>query len=632
MGGSENSSTHNNTAFNSKQGNRGKDPEGDFEPESKQGCDPKGTKQDHEVDNEEHDKWAIRSGWTYVGHGEWAPPEEESAGTEQADLDWDPDWVYKWRCTVDEDVRIHQEVLELGYPNRWGARKPIQTRWNLELLEELLEDYEDKDIVEWIRYGWLPSLADPRISKNHKGATDHLEALAKYIHKEQAQGAIMGPYEHIPFLGKVGISPLSTRPKKESQERRVILDLSFPVGQSVNDGIPKDSYLGFSAKLSFPKVDDFAFRIYSIGKGCMMFKVDLSRYFRQLPLDPGDYSLIGYIIDGKVYFDKVLPMGMRSAPYIAQRVTNAIAYIHRRLHYFILNYMDDFVAAEVKENIWAAYHALTDLLNKLRVDISEEKLVPPTTRLEFLRITFDSNTMTMEISEDKMKDIQQEIAGWLLRTKARRKEVESLIGKLQFMAKCVKAGRIFLSRLIQWIRGMDRKQEYSVLLEARKDIAWWGRCAQEYNGISLVWLHKEPEVDRVITTDTCLTGYGGTMKGSYFRGRFPNHIRGKNIAILEILAVMVGLKVWGHQLTGQYFWVHVDNEAVATVINTGASRDTELQKALREIALIAAKHQFVIKARHISGISNRIPDWLSRWQEPQARKAFRQHVRDSSLR
>ena len=40
-----------------------------------------------------------------------------------------------------------------------------------------------------------------------------------------------------------------------------------------------------------------------------MFKIDLSRYFRQIPLDPGHYSLIGYIIDGKVYFDKVLPMG-----------------------------------------------------------------------------------------------------------------------------------------------------------------------------------------------------------------------------------------------------------------------------------------------------------------------------------
>ena len=47
----------------------------------------------------------------------------------------------------------------------------------------------------------------------------------------------------------------------------------------------------------------------------MIFKIDLSRYFRQLPLDLGDYSLIGYIVNGKIYFDKVLPMGMRSAPY-----------------------------------------------------------------------------------------------------------------------------------------------------------------------------------------------------------------------------------------------------------------------------------------------------------------------------
>ena len=53
---------------------------------------------------------------------------------------------------------------------------------------------------------------------------------------------------------------------------------------------------------------------------------------------------------------------------------------------------------------------------------------------------------------------------------------------------------------------------------------------------------------------------------------------------------------------------------------------------LREIALIAAKHQFVLKARHISGISNRIPDWLSRWHEPEAHREFRQIAKDSSLK
>ena len=85
---------------------------------------------------------------------------------------------------------------------------------------------------------------------NHKGANEHPEQLRKYINKELHHGAVMGPYKKIPFMGSSGISPLSTRPKKGSPDRRVILDPSFPVGNSVNDGIPKHSYLGMAIKLT----------------------------------------------------------------------------------------------------------------------------------------------------------------------------------------------------------------------------------------------------------------------------------------------------------------------------------------------------------------------------------------------
>ena len=355
----------------------------------------------------------------------------------------------------------------------------------------------------------------------------------------------MGPYRNIPFSGPVGISPLSTRPKKGSTERRVILDLSFPIGGSVNDGIGKDNYLGMEAKLIFPKTDDFARRIFTLGKGCCMFKIDLSRYFRQIPMDPGDYALIGYVIDGEIYFDKVLPMGMRSAPYIAQRITNAIAFIHRQMGMFLLNYVDDFVGAEIKKQIWEAYNALTRLLDTLNVETSKDKIVPPTTRLEFLGITFDSEKMTMEISMEKIKETKDEIGKWLTKSAARRREAESLIGKLQFIAKCVRSGRIFLARLIHWIRGMDRRYLYTIPREARKDIAWWGRFIQEYNGVSLLWLIKEPSTDMVVQTDACLRGYGGICGQEYFRGRFPRQDQNRNIATLEIWAVMVALK-YGH--------------------------------------------------------------------------------------
>jgi hypothetical protein len=44
------------------------------------------------------------------------------------------------------------------------------------------------------------------------------------------------------------LSPLHSVPNKDSSERRVIVDLSFPEGESVNFGILKDEYLGLKIK------------------------------------------------------------------------------------------------------------------------------------------------------------------------------------------------------------------------------------------------------------------------------------------------------------------------------------------------------------------------------------------------
>ena len=146
-------------------------------------------------------------------------------------------------------------------------------------------------------------------------------------------------------------------------------------------------------------------------------------------------------------------------------------------------------------------------------------------------------------------------------------------------------------------------------------------------------MYKDPVTDKVIATDACLTGYGGTMGNQYFRGRFPAQYQNKNIATLEMWAVMAALRLWGQELTGKYFWIHVDNEAVASIINTGRSKDNKLQNTLCEIVLLAARHQFVIKARHmyIAGVDNRVPDWLSRWDNMEARKKFRQFAQDKGM-
>lgn len=47
-------------------------------------------------------------------------------------------------------------------------------------------------------------------------------------------------------------------------------------------------------------------------KGCLMFKRDLKRAYREIPIDPGNMIL-----------DRVLSMGLRSAAQICQRITSS---------------------------------------------------------------------------------------------------------------------------------------------------------------------------------------------------------------------------------------------------------------------------------------------------------------------
>ena len=138
---------------------------------------------------------------------------------------------------------------------------------------------------------------------------------------------MLGPFSEIPFSNKCCISPLNTVSKKDLSQRRVILDLSFPEGAAVNEGIQKDNYLGNTIDLSFPRVDDFVKLIKPKGKGCILFKQGLKWAYHQIPVDVGDVPLLGYQFEEKFDFDLYLSMGLRYAAFICQRVTNAIRYM-----------------------------------------------------------------------------------------------------------------------------------------------------------------------------------------------------------------------------------------------------------------------------------------------------------------
>ena len=97
------------------------------------------------------------------------------------------------------------------------------------------------------------------------------EQITNYLIKEASYQAVVGPFKDNHFNDPIALSPLNSVPQKDSGERRVIDDLSFPEGESVYLGILKDEYLGNTISVSYPKVDDLIHLIKLKGPGCMIF-------------------------------------------------------------------------------------------------------------------------------------------------------------------------------------------------------------------------------------------------------------------------------------------------------------------------------------------------------------------------
>ena len=99
-------------------------------------------------------------------------------------------------------------------------------------------------------------------------------------------------------LRAVPWGPISTRAKRDSCARRIILDCSWPLGVSLNEGIDKDHYLGGETNLRYPTIDKVARKIYDIRvavpvQEIMLFCENMDRAFRQLFVVPRDVPLLG---------------------------------------------------------------------------------------------------------------------------------------------------------------------------------------------------------------------------------------------------------------------------------------------------------------------------------------------------
>ena len=513
----------------------------------------------------------------------------------------------------------HKKVRQTNQYNFLSAKIPVHMKLNLLQWKKYTNGYEDLDVLNFLEFGWHVGFEGNRDSVvqsgNHASAICFSEHVSKYVRQEVEHGALIGPFDDNPLCSELQISPLSSV-DKDADNRRTIVDLSFPLGNSVNDHIQKKFYLGQQCSIEYPSVDRFRSLVYSAGRGCLMFKRDLSRAYRQFAVDPLDYNLLGIKWENKFYVDTALPMGLRSAAQACQRVTSAISYMARQNNFIVLNYLDDFFSVGTGHEAMEAFIFLSSRLSELGLQESFKKAVKPSTCLTVLGVQFDSDRMVIEVTPDRMSSILAELHTWLSRAYATKREFQSLLGKLSFVSKCVRPARVFVNRLLVAVRNnLPNSARITVSGDIKRDIYWWFRFLPKYNGVSMIVSEEWSVPDGVISTYACLSGCGGVCGESFFHAVFPEFIQEQKLHInaLEILALLVAIKVWSVCLHGKRVRILCDNEATCIVINTGDTRDSFMQAAVREFIFLQSTFDFEVRADHIAGVDNRLADSLSRW-------------------
>ena len=378
---------------------------------------------------------------------------------------------------VRDPTERHFRVKATGIPNFLGARIPIDSQLNVEEWRKVLANYWDKQLIDLIQFGFPLDFNRECTLKhenqNHSSALEYPNDIQAYLNEEIRRGAIIGPYDTNPIPG-CHVSPFMTREKPNAPNRRVIIDLSWPKNHSVNAGVDKNSYLGSEFALTFPTIDDMTRELVKIGPGCHIHKVDISRAFRHLKIDPLDYDLLGLHWDA-AFIDTCLPFGSRHGSQNFQRISDAVHYVLRCHGYCVTNYIDDFVGYGTPDVVRHSYDCLRNVLERLGLTISEKKLVPPSTKAVCLGILIDTIKGTVSIPDEKFCQIIQTVIDCQDKDRCSKRQLQSLLGQLLYIHKCVRPARIFLNRMLDLLR---HNYDATSIKLTQACVRPWGLCGR----------------------------------------------------------------------------------------------------------------------------------------------------------
>ncbi|CAL4101932.1 unnamed protein product [Meganyctiphanes norvegica] len=343
--------------------------------------------------------------------------------------------------------------------------------------------------------------------------------------------------------------------------------------------------------------------------------IDLQDAFFNVPVSWVFHKYLAFILDGAVYVFQYLPFGLAVAPWAFSRVVRPIKGHCHLLGIRLHSYLDDFIVLQLsRQALRRDTSTILDLFQSLAIAVNVKKShLTPSQTVEYLGVIFHLDTLTLSLTSSKVQSISSLCNSLMHSSCQSRRELEHLIGVLNFASYLVPLGRLRLRPLVSWMNSntSTSTRDLPVPLGA------------PFKSALRMWLDKDylrshvptfvPPPSLQLMTDASLTGWSGVLLPLSVSGYWPPSCTGSPIHWLELMAVMLSLQHFVQQLQGNHVLVMSDNTiTVSCLLHQGSYRSETMMSLTRDILEFCQLHFITLVPKHLSGNLNVFADQESR--------------------
>ena len=149
----------------------------------------------------------------------------------------------------------------------------------------------------------------------------------------------------------------------------------------------------------------------------------------------------------------------------------------------IIDYIDDYIGIGVMSVAQHSFDHLLTLMERLGLSVYQSKLVPTSTKVVCLGVLIDTVTGTISIPSDKLRQTNDTVREWLEKCSCTKRQLQSILGLLLYVHKCVKPAGVFLNRMLDMLRSSQNAQKITSTSDFRCDVLWFAKFLPTYNGV-----------------------------------------------------------------------------------------------------------------------------------------------------